>query len=72
MNPRIARFYLLSLFVALCASPAFAQFGDLGDKLKKKAPNLLGGKAPITTSLSDAKWEDDTKTALPLVKNLVR
>ena len=61
MNPRITRFYLLSLFVVLCASPAFAQFGDLGEKLKKKAPNLLGGKAPITTSLPDAKWEDATK-----------
>ena len=43
---------------------AFAQLGGLsglGDKLKKKAPNLLAGKAPITTSLPDAKWGDASK-----------
>src|ERR1044071_1874625 len=42
-----------------CAAPANAQLGGLGglgDKLKKKTPNLLGDKQPITTSLPDAKW----------------
>lgn len=47
--------------LALSAASASAQFGDLADKLKKKTPNLLGGKAPITTSLSDAKWGDPSK-----------
>ena len=45
--------------VAVCAGLASAQLGGLGglgDKLKKKTPNLLGDKQPITTSLSDAKW----------------
>jgi hypothetical protein len=51
-------------FLALSTTSAFAQFdrlGDLGDKLKKKTPNLLGGKPPITTSLPDAKWGDASK-----------
>lgn len=59
-------------FVAACAvlmillggMDAHAQLGGLGglgDKLKKKTPNLLEGKAPITTSLSDAKWSDASK-----------
>lgn len=47
--------------LALSATSVSAQFGDLTDKLKKKTPNLLGGKAPITTSLPDAKWEDASK-----------
>ena len=47
--------------LALSAASASAQFGDLADKLKKNTPNLLGGKAPITTSLSDAKWGDASK-----------
>jgi hypothetical protein len=47
--------------LALSAASASAQFGDLADKIKKKTPNLLGGKAPITTSLSDAKWSDASK-----------
>lgn len=47
--------------LALSAASTSAQFGDLADKLKKKTPNLLGGKAPITTSLSDAKWGDPSK-----------
>lgn len=51
---------ILALFT-LCAAPTYAQFGDLADKLKKKTPNLLGGKPPITTSLPDAKWEDASK-----------
>ncbi|HZB44213.1 MAG TPA: hypothetical protein VE360_03165 [Pyrinomonadaceae bacterium] len=49
------------LLVTACAVPASAQLGGLsglGDKLKKKTPNLLGGKEPITTSLPDAKWGD--------------
>ncbi len=49
------------VLLALSAASASAQFGDLSDKLKKKTPNLLGGKAPITTSLSDAKWGDASK-----------
>lgn len=64
------RLLLLSVRViallAFCAAPSFAQFGGLGgvgEKLKKKTPNLLGGKAPITTSLSDAKWGDASKDA---------
>jgi hypothetical protein len=46
------------------STTAFAQLGGLGglgDKLKKKTPNLLGEKAPITTSLPDAKWADASK-----------
>jgi hypothetical protein len=55
---------LAALLILVSASSAFAQFGGLGgvtDKLKSKAPNLLGGKAPITTSLPDARWGDATK-----------
>ena len=47
------------LLVVACAGVALAQLGGLGglgDKLKKKTPNLLGDKQPITTSLPDAKW----------------
>jgi hypothetical protein len=59
------RYFSLSLCIiallALSAPSVSAQFGDLADKLKKKTPNLLGGKAPITTSLPDAKWEDASK-----------
>jgi hypothetical protein len=53
-----------SLVTAAAAAPASAQLGGLGglaDKLKKKVPNPLGGKEPITTSLSDAKWGDSSK-----------
>ena len=52
------------LLIAACAGVALAQLGGLGglgDKLKKKTPNLLGDKQPITTSLSDAKWGDSSK-----------
>ena len=52
------------LMVAACAVSASAQLGGLGglgDKLKKKTPNLLGDKQPITTSLPDAKWGDSSK-----------
>jgi hypothetical protein len=50
--------------LAFSAVSASAQLGGLGgvtDKLKKKTPNLLGDKAPITTSLPDAKWGDESK-----------
>ena len=45
------------------ASTGSAQLGGLGDRLKRKAPvgALLGDRAPITTSLSDARWGDATK-----------
>jgi len=52
------------LLAAASASTSLAQLGGLGglgDKLKKKTPNLLGGKPPITTSLPDAKWGDASK-----------
>src|ERR1044071_5888538 len=52
------------LLLAVCAGTASAQLGGLGglgDKLKKKTPNLLGDKQPITTSLPDAKWGDSSK-----------
>lgn len=60
---------LLLLLAALIVlgsttTPAMAQLGGLGglgDKLKKKTPNLLGDKQPITTSLPDAKWGDASK-----------
>src|SRR5215207_5575958 len=52
------------LLLVACAGVALAQLGGLGglgDKLKKKTPNLLGDKQPITTSLPDAKWGDSSK-----------
>src|SRR4051794_21490483 len=52
------------MLLAVCAGLASAQLGGLGglgDKLKKKTPNLLGDKQPITTSLPDAKWGDSSK-----------
>ena len=55
---------LCLLVVFVCAGIASAQLGGLGglgDKLKKKTPNLLGDKQPITTSLPDAKWADASK-----------
>src|SRR5918999_6194941 len=51
-------------FMLAASASTFAQLGGLGglgDKLKKKTPNLLGEKAPITTSLPDAKWGDASK-----------
>ena len=51
---------VLALLV-LSANSAFAQFDRLGDLVKKKTPNLLGSKPPITTSLPDAKWGDASK-----------
>lgn len=58
---RIRMFFmaLAAATMVVSAAPAQAQLGGLGglgDKLKKKVPNVLGGKAPITTSLEDAKW----------------
>lgn len=53
-----------SLTTLALATPAEAQLGGLGglgDKLKKKLPNPLAGKEPITTSLPDAKWGDASK-----------
>ena len=61
---KVSRFAFVLLFVGLGAATASAQLGGLGglgDKLKKKTPNLLGDKQPITTSLSDAKWADNSK-----------
>ena len=55
---------LAFVVIAASATTSFAQLGGLGglgDKLKKKTPNLLGGKEPITTSLPDAKWGDASK-----------
>src|SRR5215207_8217639 len=52
------------LLLVACSGGALAQLGGLGglgDKLKKKTPNLLGDKQPITTSLPDAKWGDSSK-----------
>jgi len=54
----------VALLLLVSATAASAQFGGMGgvtDKLKSKAPNLLGGKPPITTSLPDAKWADSSK-----------
>ena len=69
---KIPRFKFVAAFVAVLAMLLFgvmdarAQLGGLGglgDKLKKKTPgvSLLEGKAPITTSLPDAKWGDESK-----------
>src|SRR3954462_6484101 len=67
-NPSFRRYVTMAacafLMVAACAASADAQLGGLGglgDKLKKKTPNLLGDKQPITTSLPDAKWADSSK-----------
>ena len=48
--------FSLTAVFAVSASAQLGGLGGLGDKLKKKTPNLLGDKQPITTSLSDAKW----------------
>jgi len=67
-NPSFKRSTLAAvcalLVVAACAGPAQAQLRGLGgitDKLKKKTPDLMGEKQPITTSLPDARWGDATK-----------
>jgi len=46
---------------AIAASAQLGGLAGLGDKLKKKTPNLLGDKMPSTTSLPDAKWADASK-----------
>ena len=53
----------IALFVvgASSGSAQLGGLGGLGDKLKRKTPNLLGDRAPITTSLEDARWGDATK-----------
>jgi hypothetical protein len=68
MNSTVSRYVSLSIAImallTASAVSASAQLGGLGgvtDKLKKKTPNLLGEKAPITTSLPDAKWGDESK-----------
>jgi hypothetical protein len=63
---RFRYFSLLGIIalIALSAVSASAQLGGLGgitDKLKKKTPNFLAGKPPITTSLPDAIWGDASK-----------
>jgi hypothetical protein len=67
-HPSLKRSVMLAacavLMLAACAGSSFAQLGGLGglgDKLKKKTPNLLGDKQPITTSLPDARWGDAEK-----------
>ena len=61
----LAVFALLLISSLADVTPAqIGGLGGLGDKLKKKAPNvssLLEGKPPITTSLSDAVWGDASK-----------
>jgi hypothetical protein len=52
---------LVTVSLAGAANAQLGGLGGLGDKLKKKVPNLLGDKQPITTSLSDAKWGDSSK-----------
>jgi hypothetical protein len=47
--------------VASAGSAQLGGIGGLGDKLRRKTPNILGDRAPITTSLSDARWGDATK-----------
>ena len=53
--------FVLTAAFAVTASAQLGGLGGLGDKLKKKTPNLLGDKQPITTSLDDAKWGDNSK-----------
>ena len=57
-RPTTRAFFALVLTAAfaVAASAQLGGLGGLGDKLKKKTPNLLGDKQPITTSLDDAKW----------------
>jgi hypothetical protein len=53
----------IALFVvgASAGSAQLGGLGGLGDKLKRKVPNVLGDRAPITTSLEDARWGDASK-----------
>ncbi|MCX8474952.1 MAG: hypothetical protein MT490_04055 [Sphingomonas sp.] len=64
MKIRMFFMALAAATMVVSAAPAQAQFGGLGglgDKLKKKIPNVLGDRQPITTSLSDAKWGDESR-----------
>ncbi|HYG30464.1 MAG TPA: hypothetical protein VD887_09635 [Allosphingosinicella sp.] len=58
-------FRLLAIMMFVGVSTAGAAqlggLGGLGDKLRRKTPNILGDRAPITTSLSDARWGDASK-----------
>ncbi|HVJ01420.1 MAG TPA: hypothetical protein VM662_04505 [Sphingomonas sp.] len=47
---------MLCVSAAPSAHAQLGGLGGLGDKLKKKVPNVLGDRQPITTSLPDAKW----------------
>ena len=63
MRAGLAALIIISA-VGPATAPVSAQLGGLGglgDKLKKKTPNLLGDRQPITTSLPDAKWGDSSK-----------
>ena len=53
---------MIAAVVLMIANFSFAQFGNLGKNLLKgKSPlDALTKKAPITTSLEDARWEVDS------------
>ncbi|HEX8364184.1 MAG TPA: hypothetical protein VF603_02755 [Allosphingosinicella sp.] len=57
------RLLAIMMFVAVSTAGAaqLGGLGGLGDKLRRKTPNILGDRAPITTSLSDARWGDASK-----------
>jgi hypothetical protein len=57
----VAGLLILGVSAPVTAPAQLGGLGGLGDKLKKKVPNVLGQKEPITTSLPDAKWGDATK-----------
>ena len=53
-----------ALMMVMQSSVALAQVGGLGgaaDQLKRKLPDLIGGRPPISTSLSDASRADASK-----------
>lgn len=58
-----AAFLLVSALASSSAPAQLGGLGGLGDKLKGRLPagGLLQGKAPITTSLEDAKWGDPSR-----------
>jgi hypothetical protein len=61
MRAATAALLMLTVTVPSSAPAQLGGLGGLGDKLKKKVPNILGDKQPITTSLPDAKWGDASK-----------
>jgi hypothetical protein len=63
LRSNLVRSACAAVALALFVVPASAQFGKIGDQLKKKVPvpSLLSEKPPITTSLEDAKWGDASK-----------